>query len=40
MNLKNCEDCKVGRWYYEMFRIILCEDNCPYKTESEEREKK
>lgn len=31
MDLKNCEDCKVGRWYYEMFGEIICCDNCPYK---------
>ena len=32
MNLKKCENCKVGRWYYEMFGVVICEEDCPYKS--------
>ena len=31
MELKNCENCKVGRWYFETFGIVLCQEDCPYK---------
>ena len=30
MTMENCDKCKVGRWYYDMFGELLCENNCPY----------
>lgn len=30
MSVETCDKCKVGRWYYDMFGELLCENNCPY----------
>ena len=30
MSVENCDKCKVGRWYYDMFGELLCEGRCPY----------
>lgn len=38
MTVENCDKCKVGRWYYDMFGELLCENNCPYKGKEERKE--
>ena len=38
MTAENCDKCKVGRWYYDMFGEVLCEENCPYNGNQERKE--
>ena len=37
MTAENCDKCKVGRWYYDMFGELLCEKNCPYYSTNAEK---
>lgn len=37
MKEKDCENCKVQKWFYDMYGDIICYDNCPYKGETDEK---
>ena len=29
--MKECENCKVRKWFKLMFDMHICEEDCPYK---------
>jgi hypothetical protein len=35
MNLKKCDGCRVARWFFDTFGVIICTENCPYKKDGE-----
>lgn len=32
--MKECENCKVRKWFKFMFDMHICEEDCPYKGKS------
>lgn len=35
MDFKQCDGCRVGRWYFETFGVIICTEQCPYRKDGE-----
>lgn len=34
--MKECENCKVRKWFKDMFDMHICGDDCPYKGKAKE----
>lgn len=35
MDLKMCDGCRVARWFYETYGVIICLENCPHRKDGE-----
>lgn len=29
--MKDCKNCKVKKWFADMFGVCICKTDCPYK---------